>query len=383
MSVNLPTDYPFLLNDIKERIRAAQIKANLSANRELIQLYWEIGWLIAARQQKEGWGAGVIPRLARDLKNELPDIKGFSERNIKRMTTFCREYPRLFSIMPQAVAQLKNREKETDLKGPQPVAQLPDAGYKNLQQLVAKLPWGHNILLIQKIKGLEERLWYMRQTIENGWSRNILELQIKNSAYARASKAITNFKQTLPPPQSDLARQTLKDPYIFNFLSLDTEFRERELEAGLLHHLEKFLLELGAGFAFVGRQYHLDIGNDDFYIDLLFYHLKLRCYVVIELKRGKFLPEYAGKMNFYLNAVDDLLRHSDDKPSIGLILCQEKNRVVAEYALREMNKPIGISQYELTRALPQELKSSLPAIEEIEAEFAKNEGTMGKNGEGE
>lgn len=177
----------------------------------------------------------------------------------------------------------------------------------------------------------------MCQTIKNGWSRNILELQIKNDTYSRTSKAITNFKETLPPLQSDLARQTLKDPYIFDFLSLDTEFRERELEAGLLHHLEKFLLELGAGFAFVGRQYHLDIGNDDFFIDLLFYHLKLRCYVVIELKRGKFLPEYAGKMNFYLNAVDDLLRHGDDNLSIGLILCQEKNRVVAEYALREMN----------------------------------------------
>lgn len=363
MSVNLPTDYPLLLNDIKERIRVAQIKANLSANRELVQLYWEIGWLIAARQQKEGWGTGVIPRLARDLKNELPDIKGFSERNLKRMTRFYREYPNLSHNVPQPAAQINIIEKKDAIKVPQPAALL--------LELVGCIPWFHHVILFEKVKDLTARLWYMRQTIKNGWSRNVLELQIKNSTYARASKAITNFKQTLPPPQSDLARQTLKDPYIFDFLSLDTEFRERELEAGLLHHLEKFLLELGAGFAFVGRQYHLDIGNDDFYIDLLFYHLKLHCYVVIELKRGKFLPEYAGKMNFYLNAVDDLLRHGDDNLSIGLILCQEKNRVVAEYALREMNKPIGISQYELTRALPEDLQSSLPTIEDIEAELEK------------
>ncbi len=266
--------------------------------------------------------------------------------------------------MPQPAAQINIREKKDAIKVPQPAALL--------SELVGNIPWFHHVILFEKVKDMTARLWYMRQTIENGWSRNILELQIKNSAYARASKAITNFKQTLPPPQSDFARQTLKDPYIFDFLSLDTEFRERELKAGLLHHLEKFLLELGAGFAFVGRQYHLDIGNDDFYIDLLFYHLKLRCYVVIELKRGKFPPEYAGEMNFYLSAVDDLLRHSDDKPSIGLILlCQEKNRVVAEYALREINKPIGISQYELTRALPEDLQSSLPTIEDIEAELEK------------
>lgn len=363
MSANLPMDYPRLLEDIKERIRAAQVKANLAANRELILLYWGIGRLISGRQQQKGWGAGVIPRLARDLKNELPDIKGFSERNIKRMTRFYREYPNLLSDVPQSAAQLKDVQNKEATKVPLAAALLPELAWS--------LPWFHHVILFEKVKDMSARIWYMQHTVENGWSRNILDLQIKNNAYERAAKAVTNFERTLPSPQSDLARQALKDPYIFDFLSLDTEFREKELEAGLLRHLERFLLELGSGFAFVGRQYHLDIGDDDFYIDLLFFHLKLRCYVVIELKRGKFLPEYAGKMNFYLNAVDDLLCHPDDKPSIGLILCQEKNRIVAEYALREMNKPIGVSEYQLSRALPEELKSSLPTIEEIEAELEK------------
>lgn len=367
----LPNSYPILLKDIKERIQHAQVRAAFSANRELIILYWKIGHLIAKRQQKEGWGAGVIPQLARDLKNELPEVKGFSARNIGRMIQFNRAYPLIFSNLPQPVAKLSDSDKEQHTNSPQAVAQFPVQEWENLQQLVAQLPWGHNILLIQKVKDINKRHWYMQQTIENGWSRNILALQIDGSAYARQGKAVSNFDKLLPSPQSDLAQQALKDPYIFDFMTIEEPFRERELETGLIHHLEKFLLELGAGFAFVGRQYHLEIGEDDFYIDLLFYHLKLRCYVVVELKRGKFLPEYAGKMNFYLNTVDDLLCHPDDKPSIGLILCQDKNRIVAEYALRGVNKPIGISEYQLTRALPDELKSSLPTIEEIEEELGK------------
>ena len=370
----LPDNYPILLKDIKERIQHAQIRAALSANRELIILYWEIGRLIAKRQQKEGWGASVIPQLARDLKNELPEVKGFSERNIGRMIQFYRVYPLIFSNLPQPVAKLSDSEKGQHTNSPQAVAQIPVPEWANLQQLVAQLPWGHNILLIQKVKDINKRHWYMQQTIENGWSRNILALQINSNAYERQGKAINNFDIRLPSPQSDLAQQTLKDPYIFDFMTIEEPFRERELETGLIHHLEKFLLELGAGFAFVGRQYHLEIGEDDFYIDLLFYHLKLRCYVVVELKRGKFLPEYAGKMTFYLNAVDDLLCHPDDKPSIGLVLCQDKNRIVAEYALRGVNKLIGISEYQLTRALPEDLKSSLPTIEEIEEELGKTGG---------
>jgi predicted nuclease of restriction endonuclease-like (RecB) superfamily len=240
-----------------------------------------------------------------------------------------------------------------------------------LQPLVAQLPWGHNVILIEKVKNLRARLWYVQQTITHGWSRNILALQIKSAAYEQRGKAIHNFHATLPPPQSDLAAQVLKDPYIFDFLTLAEPFRERELELALLAHVEKLLLELGQGFAFVGRQFHLDVGSDDFYVDLLFYHLRLRCFVVIDLKRGPFKAEYAGKMNFYCNVVDDRLRHADDKSTIGLILCQDKNKVVAEYALRGVKKAIGVSEYQLTRALPKELRSSLPTVEEMEKELTR------------
>ena len=247
-----------------------------------------------------------------------------------------------------------------------------------MQQLVAQIPWMHNILLIEKIKDLPARLWYVQQTITQGWSRNVLQMMIESDAHARQGAAVTNFQANLPAPQSDLARDVLKDPYIFDFLTLDATFRERELETGLVCHLEKFLLELGAGFAFVGRQYHLDIGDDDFYIDLLFYHLKLRCFVVIDLKVGPFRPDYAGKMNFYCNAIDDLLKHGTDQPTIGLILCQEKKKILAEYALRGLDKPIGVSEYELTRALPENLKSALPTIEQIEAELTEQEAEDGE-----
>lgn len=362
--------YADLLGDIKARIRQAQLKASLSANAEMILMYWDIGRMIHERQQKEGWGAGIIPRLAKDIRNELPEIKGFSERNIKRMLRFYREYSGVLPIVPQPVAQLQATENQTFIKVPQPVAQMPDGNPLSiLQQLVAKIPWGHNILLLEKIKDLSSRLWYMQQTIEQGWSRDVLGLMIKSATHKRQGKAVTNFGQRLPDPQSDLAKQVLKDPYIFDFLTLAEPFQERELEVGLVRHLEKFLLELGQGFAFVGRQYHLQVSDKDFYLDLLFYHLKLRCFVVIDLKKGDFKPEYAGKVNFYCSVVDDKLKHISDQPTIGLILCQTKDRILAEYALRDIHKPIGVSDYELTRALPENLKSALPTIEEIEAEL--------------
>ena len=383
---------PFLAA-VKNRIRAAQVKATLAANAELVHLYWDIGRAIAAMQEKQGWGAGVIPRLARDITNALPEVKGFSERNIKRMLAFAREYSAFNSIVPQAVAQLPAVEKvplnagkfSASAKVPQAVAQLssleilPQAAAKlavtedsaMLQQLVAKLPWGQNVILIEKVKNLSARLWYVQQTLTHGWSRNILALQIKSAAYEQRGKAVHNFHATLPPPQSDLAAQILKDPYIFDFLTLAEPFRERELELALLAHVEKLLLELGQGFAFVGRQFHLEVGSEDFYLDLLFYHLRLRCYVVIDLKRGAFKAEYAGKMNFYCNVVDDRLRHADDKCTIGLILCQDKNKIVAEYALRGVKKAIGVSEYELTRALPKELRSSLPTVQEMERELTR------------
>lgn len=354
----LPANYASLLKEIKGRIQQAQTRAVLSVNAELVRLYWDIGRLIDLRQREEGWGTAVIPRLAGELKNELPEVKGFSERNIKRMLAFFRAYPDPSAIVPQAAAQLAATEKV-----PQAAAQLPDS-------LLWSIPWFHHVVLMEKVKDLSARQWYIQQTLEQGWSRNVLMLMIQSEAHLRQGKALTNFERLLPSPQSDLVQQALKDPYIFDFLTLQEPFHERELETNLLHELERFLLELGQGFAFVGRQFHLEVGEDDFYVDLLFYHLKLRCFVVIDLKKGAFKPEYAGKMNFYLAVVDDKLRHVTDEPTIGLILCQDRKHIVAEYALRNATMPIGISKYELTRALPKSLQSALPTVEEIEAELS-------------
>lgn len=368
--------YGELLTQIKTRIREAQVKATLSANAEMIQMYWDIGWMIHERQQQKGWGARVIPQLSQDIRNELPKVKGFSERNIKRMLRFYREYPNLSGLkmnpVSQAVAQTPASKNLSKSIVPQAVAQFHRS--ENLQSLVEKIPWGHHILLMGKIKDLDIRFWYMAQTIEQGWSRNILTIMIEGQAYDRQGTAVNNFEDRLPDTQSDLARQSLKDPYIFDFLTLTEPFQERELETELVRHLEKFLIELGQGFAFVGRQYHINVGNNDFYIDLLFYHLKMRCFIVIELKKGKFKPEYAGKMNFYCSVVDDVFKRKEDQATIGLILCQDKDHIMAEYALRDINKPIGVSEYELTRHLPDNLKSSLPSINEIETELSRENG---------
>ncbi|MBT9130680.1 MAG: hypothetical protein DDT41_00970 [candidate division WS2 bacterium] len=360
--------YQDFLVQVKSRIQTAQMRAVLSVNAELIYLYWDIGRMIDKKQKAEGWGTGVIPKLARDIRNELPEVKGFSERNISYMIRFAKEYGEPL-ILQQAVAKLSKGQNAE--KVPQTVAQLHQREILGkLHQTILKIPWGHNIILMEKVKDMSSRLWYMQKTIENGWSRNVLNLMIDGNAHQREGKAVTNFDLRLPSPQSDLAKQSLKDPYIFDFLTLEEPFRERELEISLIQHLEKFLLELGQGFSFVGRQYHLNVGENDFYIDLLFYHLRLRCFIVIEIKKGEFKPEYAGKMNFYCNVVDDVLKHETDHQTIGLILCQDKNTVVAEYVLRGFNKPIGVSEYELTRALPESLKSSLPTVEEIEEEMA-------------
>lgn len=306
--------YAELLGQIKQRIRQGQTLAMLSANAEMILTYWDIGRMILERQEREGWGTSVIPRLSRDLRNELPEVKGFSERNIKLMVQFYREYPSLSPIGQRPVAQLTDKNSTAQEQG--------DA--ELMQRLVAQLLWAQNVLLMQKVKDIPTRCWYAQTAIEQGWSRDILLHMIEGRAHERQGKAINNFETRLPSPQSDMVQQTLKDPYIFDFLTLEEPFHERELETGLIQHLQRFLLELGQGFAFVGRQYHLDIGEEDFYIDLLFYHLRLRCFVVIELKKGGFKPEYAGKMNFYCNVVDDRLRHEGDNPTIGLILCQDK-----------------------------------------------------------
>jgi len=346
--------YGTLLNDIKIRIRQGQVKAIHLANSEMIAMYRDIGKMIYERQQKEGWGAGVIPKLAKDISRDLPEIKGFSSRNMNFMVQLYKEYEIEPPIVKQAVSQLEN-----------------------CKRLLCRIPWGHNILLMQRIKDISIRSWYMEQIIENGWTRDILSLMVKNKSHERHGKTTSNFSLTLSDSQSALAGQSLKDPYIFDFLAMTDSFNERELEGELIKHLEKFLLELGAGFAFVGRQYHLEISDKDFYIDLLFYHLKLRCFVVIDLKIGDFKPEYAGKMNFYCSAVDDLLKHPADQPTIGLILCQTKDKILAEYSLRDMNKPIGVSEYELTRILPDNLKATLPSIEEIEEELCGKGNTNG------
>ncbi|MCG6138311.1 MAG: PDDEXK nuclease domain-containing protein [Nostoc sp. LLA-1] len=337
MADNLsPMDgYDDFLQELKERIRSAQVKAALSVNRELVLLYWQIGREIITRQQQQGWGAKVIERLARDLKAAFPDMKGFSARNLKYMRAFAEAYP----------------------------------DEQIVQQLVALIPWGHNVRILDAVKDASAKLWYVQKTIENGWSRNVLVHQIESRLYHRQGKATTNFENTLPKPQSELAQQLLKDPYNFDFLSLGKEALERELEKALIEHIRDFLLELGVGFAFVGSQYHLEVGNKDFYIDLLFYHLHLRCYVVIDLKIEDFQPEFSGKMSFYVSAVDDLLRHPDDQPTIGMILCKTKNQTIVEYALREMNKPIGVSTYQLRDTLPEQLQGSLPTIEQLEAEL--------------
>lgn len=310
----------------------------MAANTAMVLLYWDIGRMILERQQREGWGARVIDRLSMDLREAYPDMQGFSPRNLLFMRSFAEAWP--------------------------------DA--EKVKQLVSQLPWGHVIRLLQRVKEPATREWYIRKSIEQGWSRSILELQIDGGAHERQGKALTNFRATLPPEDSDMAGQIFKDPYLFDFLGTADPRREREVEQALVDHIQRFLLELGSGFAFVGRQVQLAFESRDFYLDLLFYHLKLRCYVVIELKAVPFEPGFAGQMNMYLSAVDDLLRHPDDKPSIGLLLCRAKDRLIAEYALRDVRKPIGVAGWRTTlvEKLPDDLKGSLPTVEEIEAELA-------------
>lgn len=319
-------DYEQFLHSLKDRVRQAQLRAASAANRELVLLYWQIGREILQRQVNQGWGSKVIERLAQDLRSEFPDMKGFSPRNLHYMRAFAEAYPQESTV----------------------------------QQVVANLPWGHNVRLLDALDNSEERLWYARQAIANGWSRNVLMMQIDSQLYSREGKAISNFERTLPSSQSDLARALIKDPYNFDFLTLTADAQEQDLENALVDHIRDFLLELGVGFAFVGSQYRLEIGGEEFFLDLLFYHLQLRCYVVIDLQMGDFKPEYSGKMNFYVSAIDDLMRHADDQPTIGIILCKSKNKTIAEYALRDVQKPIGVS----THKLPAPLKSSLAALEQ-------------------
>ncbi len=422
-----PSTYAPLLADLKARVRAAQVKAAVSVNQELILLYWHIGREILRAQKEEGWGAKVVERLAKDLAAEFPEMKGFSRSNILYMRAFYAAWQALEavqqpvgplagkspdgSIVQQAVGQLDGpifpqpvgklaQKASRDEIVQQPVAQLSEPKVSQGVTLLRKGPqsrqepqilsqpvtqfesgppepltglsWSANLILIEKLKAPATRLWYARKALEHGWSRAVLTVQIESRLHERSGKAITNFEHTLPPAQSDMAREVLKDPYTFDFLTLGEAAHERDLERGLVEHVQKLLLEMGAGFAFVGRQVHLEVGEDDFYLDLLFYHLRLRCFVVVDLKMKPFEPEFAGKMNFYLSAVDDQMRHEHDAPSIGLLLCKDaKNKLKVEYALRDLKKPIGVAEWQtrLVESLPKSLRGALPSIADIEREL--------------
>jgi len=334
--MTLDHTYKLWLNSIKQKINFAQLTVAVKVNSQLMELYWDLAKDIVNKQKEANWGDSVLEQLSIDLKLSFPSINGFSRRNLYAIRQWYLFYQTNNSIVPQAVAQI---------------------------------PWGHNRLIISKIKNIEEAIFYATATIQNGWSREQLEIQIKNNYYLSKGKAITNFNNTLPETESQLAIETLKNPYIFDFLGLENDALEREIEGAMMQHITSFLLELGKGFAFVGRQYAIQVGENNYAIDLLFYHLELRCYIVLELKSGKFKPEYAGKLNFYLSAIDSQLKHTDDKPSIGLILCKHKDKIEAEYSLRDIQKPIGISEYQLTQALPKNYQSKLPTVAQIELEL--------------
>ena len=378
--LGLPADYVEFLESLKARVRQSQTKAMLSVNRELIALYWDIGRQIVERQEREGWGKSVVDRLATDLQKAFPGIGGFSPSNVWRMRAFFLAYRLLPQILAQPVRDLACESKVAqavrEIAAPISSQVVTELNLPIPPQPAAEIPWGHNVLIFEKLKDRDERLWYAAKTLEHGWSRAVLTVQIESDLYERQGTAVSNFATTLPAPQSDLAQQALKDPYLFDFLTLHDDAIERDLENGLVDHIRKFLLELGAGFAFVGQQHHLTVGEDDFYIDLLFYHLKLRCFVVIDLKMKKFIPEDAGKMNFYLSAIDSQMRHADDAPSIGLVLCKTHDRITAEYALRDIAKPIGVAEWQtkLVHSLPDSLKGSLPSIAEIEADLELRDG---------
>jgi predicted nuclease of restriction endonuclease-like (RecB) superfamily len=352
---HLSKKYQITLSSLKEKIKEARIKAVVSVNYELLKVYWEIGNAILQQQKEEGWGAKIIDRLAADLKSEFPDFKGLSVRNLKYMRTFAEAYSD-FLIVQQDAAQLQTSDKQEN---------------KFVQHAAAQIPWTHHQVILDKTKKLEERLFYIKKAVENKWSRQVLSLQIDSELYNRQGNAITNFSSTLPAPISDLARETLKNPYIFDFLSLGEDIQERELEKALIQHLKNFLLELGRGFAYVGNQKNLNVKGDDFFLDLLFYNYHLHCFVVIELKIGEFKPEFAGKLNFYINAINEQIKGPEDRPTIGVLLCKTPNETVIQYALTGIDNPIGVSDYELSQSLPKQLKGEIPSIEELEAEIEK------------
>ncbi len=348
--------YKDWLYELKKNFQKAQIKAHIKVNSILLEFYWQLGNDIIQKQKEFKWGSGFLQQLSIDLSAEFPDVKGFSYSNLRAVKQWV-------EFWQQFVAKTENEICQ------QLVGKLENIKGQQLVSLLTQIPWGHNIAIIQKCKDVEEALFYVKNTLENGISRAVLIHQIETGLYKRSSKAITNFENTLPPIQSDLAKQITKDPYNFDFLTITNDYREKELEDALCQNITKFLLELGNGFAFIGRQYKLNVGNEEFRVDLLFYHLKLRCYVVVELKAVDFKPEFAGKLSFYTTAIDEKLKTEQDNVTIGILICKSKNDLVVEYALKNINKPLGVSKYELTKILPEDYQSSLPTIEQIEKEL--------------
>ena len=346
-----PANYAQVISDLKEKIRLARQKVSLTVNKELLQVFWEMGSIILQQQKEAGWGSKIIDRLAADLKTEFPDFRGLSVRNLKYMRAFANAYPQFGQ---QAAAQIQATENQS---------------VTFVQQAAAQLPWGHHQVLLDKVKEPEQRLFYIQKAVENGWSRNVMVHQLETNLYERTGKAITNFKNTLPAVHSDLAQQTIKNPYVFDFLSFGEEIKERELEKALIQHLKKFMLELGKGFAYVGNQKNLVVDGDDFFLDLLFYNYHLHCFVNFELKIGDFKPEFAGKLNFYVNTINEKLKGAEDKPTIGVLLCKTPNETVVKYSLQGIDSPIGVAGYEFAKALPAELKGEMPTVEELEQEI--------------
>lgn len=349
---NIVLNYSALLRQMKQRVAVAQQRAIFAANEELLRMYWDLGQMLDAAQQSEGWGKGTLVRISEDMKNEYPEVKGFSVRNFQCMMQFFKEYNQELTMV-KAIAQ-------------PPVAQLPE---HNFTLPIRHLHWTHNVILMQRVKDIKARYWYMIQCLTSNWSKDYLTEAIKLDYYGKHGALANNFDATLPTPEAKGVKSMLKDPYIFDMLTFTDQYDERDVEIGLVQHVEQFLVEMGAGYGFMGRQYHLTISDDDYYIDLLMYNAFMHRYLVIELKNTDFKPEYIGKLNFYCSAVDDQLCREGDNQTIGLLLCKTKDKIKAEYALRDINKPIGISDYELGQALPNELRSGLPSIEDIEAEF--------------
>lgn len=364
--MEISPEYRNWIAEVKAKVHSSQIKAAIAVNTALIEFYWDLGRMLSEMIKQSNWGDKVLENVSRDLRLEFPDMKGFSVTNLKYTKIFY-EY---FTLRHQVEDVINSwQETPSQLTGNQQNKISPQVGDEFIQQLVIQIPWGHIKIIITKIKDINEALFYIQKIKENNWSRDTLALQIKSNLYERSGKAITNFTNTLPTPNSDLAQQTLKDPYIFDFLQLTEDYKERDIENQLIQHITRFLLELGKGFAFIGRQYNIKLNQKEYFIDLLFYHIPMQCYVVVELKNRDFEPEFAGKLNFYLTLIDKTLKRPNENPTIGILLCRGKDNLEVEYALQDIHKPIGVSEFELSTQLPENLKSSLPTIEEIEEQL--------------